>query len=138
MTHKPPPNVNRSLRIPIANSGSWVRRRWDGASRAKGERKDPTFNVDVRPRKRQDLKHRFHLVPLASSVEEGLSFDQNTHTHNGQTHTHKKREEAEEMRSIQNQGVPGCPAHCPSPIGEHINKMPLKFPQTPEDKNVTE
>lgn len=48
-----------------------------------------TFNIDVYARKQQDLKHRFHLVPLASSVEEGLSFDQDEH--NGQTHPKERR-----------------------------------------------
>lgn len=54
----------------------WRRRsyRGDGAKR----RKKLTFNVDVCARKRQDLKYRFHLVPLACAVEEGLSFGQDT------------------------------------------------------------
>lgn len=59
------------------------------ASEKKGERESLTFNVDIRAGKRQDLKHRLHLVPLASSVEEGLSFDQDTRS--GQTHPGKKR-----------------------------------------------
>lgn len=96
----------------------------------KGKRESLTFNVDVRARKRQDLKHRFHLVPLASSVEEGLSFNQDTHI--GQTHP-KERGGGREERNPK-LGCARCPAHCPSPYGEHTNRIPQKCPQTPKEK----
>lgn len=95
-----------------------------------GERKSLTFNVDVRARKRQDLQHRFHLVPLASSVEEGLSFDQDTH--NGQAHPEERTGGREERNP--KLGCARCPAHCPPPYGEHTNKISLKSPQTHKKK----
>lgn len=90
-----------------------------------------TFNIDVYARKQQDLKHRFHLVPLASSVEEGLSFDQDEH--NGQnTPKRKKRRK----REIKNQGVPDVLPIVPV----HMVNTPIKYhrnvtKQTHEKKN---
>lgn len=66
-----------------------------------------TFNVDVRARERQDLKHRLHLVPLASSVEEGLSFDQDTQ----RTYTPKREERRK--REERNPKIRVCPMSCP-------------------------
>lgn len=95
----------------------------------KGTRESLTFNIDVRARERQNLKHCFHLVPLASSVKEGLSFDQDTH--NGQTHPERRAGREERNPKL---GCARCPAHCPPPYTEHTNKIPQKCPQTPKKK----
>lgn len=63
-------------------------------------RQSVTFNVDVGAGTRQDLKHRLHMVPLARSVEEGLSF-QPGRKETGRAPP-RERDEPEETGEIQN------------------------------------
>lgn len=95
------------------------------SQRTQAKRENLTFNVDVCARKRQDLKYRFHLVPLACTVEEGLSFGQDTQ----RTSTPKTRQGREER--TQKLGCARCPAHCPLLYDEQTNKISLRCAKTP-------